>query len=142
MNKHITYGLIGIVIAAVLIVVALGLNRAEAPLLGEGVTTEPVEREETPAVEPDTVEPAPAREPISVTPEPTRGCVVGGCSGQLCVEAGNDMVTTCEWREQYACYQSATCERQETGECGWTDTPVLTQCLAAAEEELDVQLQN
>jgi len=25
------------------------------------------------------------------------------------------MMTTCEWRDEYACYQTATCERQPDG---------------------------
>lgn len=70
------------------------------------------------------------------TRKPVRGgCMVGGCSGQLCVDAktGGDMVTTCEYREEYACYQGATCERQATGQCGWTQTKELSQCLLGAE---------
>lgn len=58
------------------------------------------------------------------------GCVVSGCSGQLCVEAsGEGVVTTCEYREEYACYKTAVCERQASGQCGWTETPGLAQCL-------------
>jgi hypothetical protein len=67
---------------------------------------------------------------LAVTPKMTKGCVVGGCSSQLCVEEGQDAVTTCEWTEKYSCYQQATCERQASGQCGWTETPVLLQCLA------------
>lgn len=59
------------------------------------------------------------------------GCFVGGCSGQVCSE-NSDVMTTCEWREEYGCYQNATCERQASGECGWTDTPELAQCLAGS----------
>lgn len=72
-------------------------------------------------------------EPIVVTPPPsTKGqCRPGGCSGQLCTDKP-DMVTTCEWREEYACYQSATCERQPSGECGWTETNELRQCLSSS----------
>ncbi len=65
------------------------------------------------------------------------GCMVGGCSSQLCGEA-NDMdglVSTCEYRAQYACYQVATCERQTDGRCGWTETPELAQCLRSAGNE-------
>jgi hypothetical protein len=40
------------------------------------------------------------------------------------------MVTTCEFRPEYACYRDATCERQADGTCGWTETPELTACLA------------
>ncbi len=72
----------------------------------------------------------------SVTPsEPvTKGeCRPGGCSNQLCTDQP-DIVSTCEWREEYACYQKATCERQPSGECGWVETPELTQCLSTASE--------
>lgn len=59
------------------------------------------------------------------------GCKVGGCSSQLCVDAGaDDPVSTCEWREEYACFRDATCERQSNGRCGWTPTAELEQCLA------------
>ncbi|MGZ5626995.1 MAG: hypothetical protein ACXWFA_09755 [Methylobacter sp.] len=61
---------------------------------------------------------------------PLGGCVVSGCSGQLCVEAsGEGVATTCEYREEYACYKTAACERQASGQCGWTETPTLAQCL-------------
>jgi len=61
--------------------------------------------------------------------EPAAGeCFVGGCSGQVCSDQ-DGVITTCEWRDEYACYQTATCERQATGECGWTPTPELETCL-------------
>lgn len=57
-------------------------------------------------------------------------CITAGCSGQLCVEAQADpLATTCEWREEYACYRQATCERQQNGACGWTMDEQLTSCL-------------
>lgn len=55
-------------------------------------------------------------------------CYVGGCSGQICSDQ-DGVISTCEWRDEYACYQTATCERQAGGECGWTETPELTACL-------------
>lgn len=60
------------------------------------------------------------------------GCAVAGCSRQLCVSAeeAGDMVTTCEYRAEYACYQEASCEPQTDGKCGWTQTAELKQCLA------------
>jgi hypothetical protein len=72
--------------------------------------------------------------PSAPRPEPTGGCMIGGCSSQLCIDArdGGGM-STCEWRESYACYQTATCERQASGQCGWTETPALTQCLSQVE---------
>ncbi len=55
-------------------------------------------------------------------------CYVGGCSAQICSDQ-KDMASDCMYRPEYACYQSATCERQNTGQCGWTETPALRQCL-------------
>ena len=55
-------------------------------------------------------------------------CYVGGCSGQVCSDQ-EGVITTCEWRDEYACYQTATCERQADGQCGWTQTPELLACL-------------
>jgi len=55
-------------------------------------------------------------------------CYRGGCSSQICSDQP-DMVSTCEYREEYACYQSSTCERQANGQCGWTKTPELLACL-------------
>ncbi|MES2749384.1 MAG: hypothetical protein V4606_03250 [Patescibacteria group bacterium] len=67
----------------------------------------------------------------SETTTTTGACKVGGCSAQLCGEASDmdGMVTTCEFRAEYACYRTATCERQTTGKCGWTQTTELAQCL-------------
>lgn len=60
------------------------------------------------------------------TPEPT--CFVGGCSGELCL-AEPGAVSTCIYKEEYACYKTAKCERQQDGQCGWTQTVELTSCL-------------
>ena len=60
------------------------------------------------------------------------GCYIGGCSAQVCSD-DPDVITTCEWLEEYACYRNATCERQADGECGWTETDLLLQCLATAQ---------
>ncbi len=60
------------------------------------------------------------------------GCAVAGCSSQLCVSAeeANNIVTTCEFRAEYACYREASCEPQADGKCGWTQTTELKQCVA------------
>jgi hypothetical protein len=55
-------------------------------------------------------------------------CFVGGCSGQICSDQ-EGVISTCEFRPEYACYADATCERQVDGECGWTPTPELEACL-------------
>jgi eight-cysteine-cluster-containing protein len=76
----------------------------------------------------------------------SNGCAVAGCSGQLCVseEEAPTIVTTCEFREEYACYREAACEPQPNGKCGWTPTSELQQCLAnppALESEFQSELQ-
>ena len=61
------------------------------------------------------------------------GCKVGGCSSQLCLDAnGPDVASTCEWTKAYECYKTATCEPQQDGGCGWTQTDELRKCLDAA----------
>lgn len=67
-----------------------------------------------------------------VTPTPTLGkCFVGGCSGQICSDQ-EGMASTCEYREEYACYKTARCERQNNGQCGWTQSLPLLMCLNSA----------
>ena len=56
-------------------------------------------------------------------------CYVGGCSGQVCSDQ-EGVISTCEWRPEYACYSSASCEVQADGNCGWTQTAELQACLA------------
>lgn len=59
----------------------------------------------------------------------SEGCFVGGCSSQICSDQ-EGVISTCEFRPEYACYQQASCERQADGECGWTQTAALNACLA------------
>ncbi len=56
-----------------------------------------------------------------------KACFRTGCSNQVC--ADENVITTCEWRPEYACYQKARCERQANGKCGFTRTPELIACL-------------
>ena len=62
------------------------------------------------------------------------GCLATGCSGQICSD--EDVITTCEYKEEYACYKTAKCERQNSpaggGKCGWTPTEELVSCLGEA----------
>jgi len=62
-----------------------------------------------------------------VSPVSSGGCIVTGCSGQVCSD--EEVMTTCEYRSEYACYKNAKCERQSNGQCGWTQTSALLQCL-------------
>ncbi|MBX4195570.1 hypothetical protein KW796_01260 [Candidatus Parcubacteria bacterium] len=61
----------------------------------------------------------------------TEKCYIGGCSGQICSDQPG-MASTCEYREAYACYKTAKCERQASGLCGWTQTAELKMCLQNA----------
>jgi len=67
---------------------------------------------------------------VGLCEEPSgTGCVRAGCSDHLCVAEGAPVMSTCEWRDVYACYQQAACERQENGQCGFTPTHELVECL-------------
>lgn len=55
-------------------------------------------------------------------------CIKTGCSNQICSD--QTVISTCEYRPEYACYQKATCERQSDGNCGFTKTPELAACLS------------
>ncbi|MES2214141.1 MAG: hypothetical protein V4465_01995 [Patescibacteria group bacterium] len=70
-------------------------------------------------------------EKTKTSPVASGGCYVGGCSSEVCSDQPN-MVSNCLYTESYACYKTATCERQATGQCGWTNTPTLAMCLANA----------
>lgn len=45
------------------------------------------------------------------------GCEVTGCNGEIC--AASSQPTDCEWRPEYACFASASCELLPSGQCGW-----------------------
>jgi hypothetical protein len=57
-------------------------------------------------------------------------CMKTGCSGQVCSD--QEVITTCEFRTEYECYKRAACERQRNGECGFTMTRELSECLRRA----------
>ena len=60
--------------------------------------------------------------------ENQKACVRAGCSGQVCTDDPN-VITTCEYRQEYACYAQARCERQSDGQCGFTQDSQLQSCL-------------
>lgn len=63
----------------------------------------------------------------SPTPPGAPACIVSGCSGEVC--SAENVMTTCVYRPEYACYESALCAVQPDGACGWTQTPELSRCL-------------
>lgn len=70
------------------------------------------------------------------TPKPTGyiqvGCIRAGCSSEICKDpADPGGFTNCIADPKYACYNSARCERQGNGLCGWTQTTQLRACLTA-----------
>jgi len=83
----------------------------------------------------DTIQPPTENPPVDneveQPPITQNACYVGGCSSHVCSD-NPDVITTCEYREEYACYRTATCERQASGQCGWTETAELTQCLTGS----------
>ena len=67
------------------------------------------------------------KEEVVETGRERGGCIITGCSGQVCAEG--DVVTTCEYKSEYACYEQAVCERQGDSQCGWTLTTSIGRCL-------------
>lgn len=66
--------------------------------------------------------------PVSTVP-----CRVSGCSGEICSEGS--LVSICIYKPEYACYRTAKCERQNTGVCGWTETPELLACVVEKQND-------
>lgn len=114
MNKSVIYGIVAVVVLALLAWGAMRYaDRAEAPI-EEGTTL--------------------GDENAQVS----GGCYVGGCSSQICSDEPGVM-STCEFRQEYSCYQNARCERQGNGECGWTETSELVACLSV-NTEIEVEM--
>lgn len=82
------------------------------------------------------VQPNCIRAPCNPVPvcKKTSTCVVGGCSGELCLsekDASNLGVSTCMWRCEFGCYQYASCEVQDDNKCGWTKSQQFSDCIAS-----------
>lgn len=60
-------------------------------------------------------------------------CMKTGCSSQVCSD--EEVITTCEYSPEYECYKKAICERQRNGQCGFTQTPELAECLRRARRQ-------
>lgn len=71
------------------------------------------------------------------TPTPTSvatTCVVGGCSGELCLpEDQGGLASICIIEPHYACYKKARCEVQQSGVCGWTETREFAACIKTSQ---------
>jgi len=57
-------------------------------------------------------------------------CVVGGCSGTICQNKNAEpVITTCEYKDEYACYESIDCGCT-AGKCQWQKTAEFERCVA------------
>ena len=58
-------------------------------------------------------------------------CAAAGCSGQICTTATKaaDIITTCEYRDEYSCLQYTNCGCTE-GKCNWAQNTEYDACLA------------
>lgn len=60
----------------------------------------------------------------------TGGCVIGGCSGELCNPPEMpEMATICQHKPEWDCYREAQCGRNEQNQCEWVLSPELEKCL-------------
>jgi hypothetical protein len=141
-----------IVLLLTIIVACLGVRISNTG--NQNLLKEPIENrdnviisEPTPPSQTDITEPTPKPgnptrplpNPVAPPKKHTSSCYVGGCSSQLCTD-NNDIASTCEWRESYACFRTATCERQASGECGWTETPELKSCIMETDQDQNIQV--
>lgn len=80
--------------------------------------------------------PCPTAASFPTAVPPANGdCVKAGCNGELCVEPSRLEITTpCVYRDEYACLSYSRCERQQDGQCGWTQTPEYSQCLSGLQK--------
>lgn len=61
-------------------------------------------------------------------------CEVGGCSGQVCAKGGKRIITTCEYRPEYACYKLTECGCDK-GKCSWLEKQEFVRCLNEKSKE-------
>lgn len=115
MDKDFSIAL-GLVILAVVVGVAYYLRFSRGGVTPFG----------TPTVTPVTTE-QPIASPTA-NPRAKDGCVIGGCSGEICSD--RQIVSSCIYKPEVACYKNAACEKQSNGKCGWTQTKELAACLS------------
>jgi len=68
--------------------------------------------------------------PVVVTPGVVvKNCYKTGCSGTICSDS--QITSSCQYKDEYACYEGVECKLQANNECGWT-TPQATidSCIA------------
>lgn len=70
--------------------------------------------------------------PVTFLKQNFSECKISGCSREICSD--EDVASICIYKNEYACYENATCRRQENGKCGWTLTPGILQCINDSRE--------
>lgn len=56
-------------------------------------------------------------------------CITGGCSNTICMPKDQEpIMTTCEYKEEYDCYNDIEC-RCIAGECGWDKDEEFEECI-------------
>jgi len=69
-------------------------------------------------------------QPVEDPPHYSTDCKIAGCSGELCVDVNSkDVNSICLYNPKYDCYTKAICEKQTSGECGWTETEEFRGCV-------------
>ncbi len=59
-----------------------------------------------------------------------KDCIRSGCSGTVCQSKSSEpMMTTCEYKEEYECYQEINCGCVD-GTCMWRETADFRECIA------------
>ena len=112
------------------LVLTIGINACKPKIPASDTNNnQPIQQETN---TPPSSDELPTKDSMEDSMEDKNGCIVTGCSGHVCSD--KDVTTTCEYREEYACYKSAVCERQEDGMCGWTQTKTLQECIDTARD--------
>lgn len=94
----------------------------------------------TPALLPPPSSPTPESTPKQTGQIVRGGCKVTGCEGEICADESFTFQLTCAIViPADSCYLNATCERQEDGECGWTQTEELKNCIYGDTDPNDAQ---
>ena len=117
--------------APILVVVTLSL----IGIVGYLILTQSTKQTPT---SPPTPTPAPTEESTVPNRVVKDGCVITGCSGEVCAEEPHNLDCAIVIPPD-SCYLNATCERQVNGECDWTQTEELKSCIFGDTDPNDAQ---
>jgi hypothetical protein len=63
-------------------------------------------------------------------------CIRSGCSNELCVEEGRDMITACEITPEIQCIQLARCTLLPSNQCGFIETLESQRCRSSLSKDI------